>query len=82
MQSEGFFFRGRGQYTIFLHSRPERANFHLKWHFLAVAQKNNIVSLEIVPNNICQITNTNYIGETRYTNYIHIVCSYNFNLYL
>ena len=25
MRSEGFFFRGRGQYTIFLHSRPERA---------------------------------------------------------
>ena len=30
MRSEGLFFRGHGQYTIFLHSRPsERANFRL-----------------------------------------------------
>ena len=44
MRSEGFFFRGQRQYTIFLYSRPEKANFRLaprneSWHFLAAAQK-------------------------------------------
>ena len=44
MRSEGFFIRGRGQYTIFLYSRPERAKFRLaprpeSWHFLAAVQK-------------------------------------------
>ena len=44
--SDELFFRGRGQYTIFLYFRPERAKFRLapwpeSWDFLAAVQKNN-----------------------------------------
>ena len=44
MRCEGLFFRGRSQYTIFLHSQPENVNFRLAqrpeiWHFLALVQK-------------------------------------------
>ena len=53
MRSEDFFFRDRGQYTIFLYSRPERANFRLEprpesWHFLAAVQKN------VFSHNFCE----------------------------
>ena len=51
MRSEGFFFHGRGQYTIFLYSRPERAKFRLaprpeSWHFLSAVQKNQVTVAE------------------------------------
>ena len=36
MRSEGLFFLGRGQYTIFLHSRPERES---QLSFSAAARK-------------------------------------------
>ena len=54
MRSEGFFFRGHGQYTIFLYSRSERDNFRLaprpkSWHFLAAVQKKSIFCLKNMP---------------------------------
>ena len=56
MRSEGFFFRGRGQYTIFLYFRPEIGNFRFPQrpesrHFLAVlVQKNYLVVPKIKMN--------------------------------
>ena len=53
MRSEGFFFRGRGHYTIFLYSRPERAKIRLapwpeNWHLLAVVQKNTVMKRDLI----------------------------------
>ena len=50
--NEGLFFRGRGQYTIFLHSLPENANSRStpgteSWHFLATVQKRFLMKLKI-----------------------------------
>ena len=66
-RSEGFFFCGRGQYTIFLHSRSERA-FRLapqpvSWHFLAVVQIKGIVIFLIT---FAEINKYFYLGNEGY----------------
>ena len=65
MRSEGLFFRRRGQYTIFLHSRSERANFRLaerpeSWHFLYSIKNgfHGLLKIEVITNVIKIVDNS------------------------